>query len=52
MRDIADLAAQQLILSERLLTLEALGLSLTFAPIWEARQVTLLTLVQLIDRVV
>lgn len=52
MRDIADLASQQLILIERLLTLEALGLSLTFAPIRQARQVTLLTLVQLIDRVV
>lgn len=52
MRDIADLASQQLILSERLLTFEALGLSLTFAPIRQARQVTLLTLVQLIDRVV
>jgi len=52
MGDIADLASQQLILSERLLTLEALGLSLTFAPIRYVRQVPSLALVQLIDRVV
>jgi hypothetical protein len=50
MGSITDPASQQLILSERLLALEALGLSLTLAPFWYVRQVPMLALVQLIDR--